>query len=293
MTKSKSLIFFGNERLSSGFVPEGAPTLQALIDNGYKVKAVIANFEVGRSRKARQLEIEVVAKAHNIPVHLPDRPKDIIDQLISYHADAAVLVAYGRIIPQSIIDIFPRGILNIHPSLLPTYRGSTPIEQAILDGDSETGVSIMGLVKDMDAGPIYAQQHIVLNGGETKQELTQKLLSIGSRMIIGILPNVLNGTAQPRPQDESQATFTTLFTKADGQLDLSKPAERCEREVRAYATWPKSRLTHNGHHLIVTKARVAQNEHDGDFVLACQPGWLEILELVAPSGKTMSGADFK
>jgi len=273
-------------------VPHGAPTLQALIDNGYDVKAVIANYEVSRSRKARELEIQSVAKEYNIPVLLPDRPKDIIDQLAGYHADAAVLVAYGRIIPQSVIDIFPRGILNIHPSLLPQYRGSTPIEQAILDGATETGVSVMGLVKEMDAGPIYAQQRVALSGTETKQELTQTLLTAGSQMIIDVLPRVLDGTARPRPQDESLATFTSLFTKADGYLDLSKSAERCEREVRAYATWPKSRLTYNEHQIIVTKARVAQGEHDGHLVLACQPGWLEILELIAPSGKTMSGADF-
>ena len=99
MTKSNSLIFFGNERLSSGFIPDGAPTLQALITHGYDVKAVVAHHETGRSRQARTLEIEEIAKAHDIPVLLPDRPKDIIDQLASFNADAGVLVAYGRIIP--------------------------------------------------------------------------------------------------------------------------------------------------------------------------------------------------
>lgn len=293
MTKSNSLIFFGNERLSSGFVPQGAPTLQALIDNDYDVKAIVAHHEDARSRKSRTLEIEEVAKIHNIPVLLPDKPKEIIDQLASLHADAGVLVAYGRIIPQSVIDLFPYGILNIHPSLLPRYRGSTPIEQAILDGVTETGVSIMSLVKEMDAGPIFAQERIALNGDETKQKLTQHLLALGSRLIVDVLPGVLSGTARPQPQSESKATFTSLFTKADGNMDLSKPAEQLEREVRAYAVWPKSRLDLHGHHIVVTKVHVAQGETAGKLVVRCNPGYLEILELTAPSGKHMTGGDFK
>lgn len=292
MSKSKRLIFFGNERLSSGFVPEGAPTLEALIGAGYDVKAVVANYEAGTSRKARELEIEAVAKRHDIPVLLPDRPKDIIDELKAFEAEIGVLVAYGRIIPQSIIDIFPKGILNIHPSLLPHYRGSIPIEQAILDGVAQTGVSVMGLVKEMDAGPIYAQQTVALTGNETKQDLTQKLLMIGGKLILDVLPSALDGTAQPKTQDESQATFTSLINKSDGHIDLSKPADQLEREVRAYAVWPKSRLELYGHQVVVTKACVAQSSDDGALVIAAQPGYLEIQELIAPSGKKMTGADF-
>lgn len=292
MTKSKSLVFFGNERLSSSFVPDGAPTLQALIEHGYDVKAVVANYEAGQSRKARKLEIEAVATAHGIPVILPDRPREIIGQLREYNADAGVLVAYGRIIPQSVIDMFPRGILNIHPSLLPRYRGPTPIEQAILDGAAETGVSVMGLVKEMDAGPIYAQQRLRLDGTETKQELTRRLLLAGGKLIVEILPAILAGTARVQSQKDSQATYTSLLRKTDGVLDLAKPADRLEREVRAYAVWPKSRLDLHNHHVVVTKARVAQDTQDGGLVVRCNPGYLEILELIAPSGKIISGIDF-
>jgi methionyl-tRNA formyltransferase len=292
MSKSKSLIFFGNERLSSGFVPDGAPTLEALIDAGYDVKAVVANYETGTSRKARELEIEAVAKRHGIPVLLPDRPKDIIDELKAFDAEIGVLVAYGRIIPQSIIDIFPKGILNIHPSLLPRYRGSIPIEQAILDDASQTGVSVMGLVKEMDAGPVYAQQRVELTGNETKQELTQLLLNLGGKLVLEVLPSALDGTATPKAQDESQATFTSLINKADGHMDLHKSAEQLEREIRAYAVWPKSRLELYEHQVVVTKAHVAQTKDAGALVIDAQPGYLEIDELVAPSGKKMSGADF-
>ena len=213
MKKSPSLVFFGNERLSSGFSPQGAPTLEALIAHGYDVKAVVAHNETARSRKARPLEIEEVAQRHGIPVLLPKKLADIREQLEAYQADIGVLVAFGKIIPQSIIDIFPHGILNIHPSLLPRYRGSIPIEQAILDGASETGVSVMGLVKEMDAGPLFAQTTVPLTGTETKQELTQKLLTIGGSMIIDVLPRVVQGSLRPQPQDESQATYTQLIQK--------------------------------------------------------------------------------
>ena len=293
MQTSGSLIFFGNERLSSGFLPDGAPTLQTLIDHGYAVKAVVAHHQGGQSRTSRALEIEAVARTHNIPVLLPDRPQDAIEELKSYHADAGVLVAYGRIIPQSVIDIFPRGILNMHPSLLPRYRGPTPIEQAILDGAAEAGVSIMGLSRGMDEGPIYAQQRVALDGTETKTALTQKLLLLGGELIIETLPAVLKGEAHPQSQDSAQATYSKLIHKSDGDMDLSKPAERLEREVRAYAIWPKSRLTLAGNQVIATKTRVAQRETGGGLFVCCNPGYLEILELIAPSGKTMRGEDFK
>lgn len=292
MKKSPSLVFFGNERLSSGFTPSGAPTLEALIAQGYTIKAVVAHNEAAQSRKTRTLEIEEVARKHNIPVLLPQKLADIRSQLEQYGADIGVLVAFGKIVPQSIIDIFPYGILNIHPSLLPFYRGPVPIEQAILDGVPETGVSIMGLVKTMDAGPIYAQTKVMLGGNETKKELTQKLLRIGGEMIIETLPKVLDKSLQPRAQDESQATYTNLLKKSDGIINPSKPAVQLEREVRAYAVWPKSKLTLFGHTITVTKAHVAQKPTDTDLTILCNPGWLAIDELIAPSGKTMRGADF-
>lgn len=292
MSTSKNLIFFGNERLSTGYSPNGAPTLEAIIHAGYNVVAVVANYEAGTSRKARKLEVAEVAKAHNIPVLLPNKLSEIKDQLAAYNPTAAVLVAYGKIIPQSIIDLFPNGIVNIHPSLLPLYRGSTPIEQAILDGVPQTGVSLMQIVRAMDAGPLYAQTTVTLHGNETKFELTDKLLKLGGELVLQVLPSVMQGTAQLTTQDETQATFTPQISKADGVLDLNKPAEQLEREIRAYAGWPKSRLDVYNNSIIVTKARIAQSSDDGDLVIACNPGWLEILELVAPSGRTISGADF-
>lgn len=295
MTKtSKTLIFFGNERLSTGFEPNGAPTLQALIDNGYDVKAVVSNFTRGTSRKARKLEVQEIAERHGIPVLLPQKLRDIKEDLVAYGAEAAVLVAYGKMVPQDIIDIFPKGIVNIHPSLLPQYRGSTPIETAILDGISETGVSLMKLVKAMDAGPTWAQEKVQLRGDETKQELTEKLLETGKNMLVQHLPSILEGTLQPQPQDKTMATYTQLLTKTDGVLGpQNKTAIQLEREIRAFATWPKSRTVIHGKGIIVTKARVAAANSEQGLLLPCAHATrLEILELVAPSGKAMTADAF-
>lgn len=293
MTKrSNSLVFFGNERLSTGFTPPGAPTLQALIDAGYSIKAVVCNFAKATSRKARTLEVQEVAERYNIPVLLPHKLRDSKQQLIDYDAEAAILVAYGKMVPQDIIDIFPKGIINIHPSLLPQNRGSTPIESAILDGATETGVSLMQLVKEMDAGPVWAQTRTRLNDTETKKELTTTLLRSGGELLLTHLPSILDGTLQPKLQDESQATYTKLITKADGQLNLDKTAQQLEREIRAFATWPKSRICLFNQDIIITKAIITAKPNTPLTLTCANNTYLEVQELIAPSGKHMSGEAF-
>jgi methionyl-tRNA formyltransferase len=292
MSKSKKLVFFGNERLATGLKSTGAPTLKKLIENGYEVTAVVSNFTAGRSRNARKLEIAEVAEQHNIPVMLPTHLGNIKDDIKEFNAGFGVLVAYGRIIPAEILDIFPHGIINIHPSLLPEYRGSTPIEQAILDGKKETGSSIMRLVNEMDAGPIYAQSKLELRGDETKEILAKNLLDLGSELLIDNLPAILDGSLQPKSQDNSKATYTKLLDKEDGLVNQKKPAEDIERQIRAFAGFPKSRVILNSQDIIITKARVAKDKSDGDLILQCSPGFLEVQELIAPSGRSISGADF-
>jgi methionyl-tRNA formyltransferase len=292
MSKSKKLVFFGNERLATGLKSTDAPTLKKLIENGYEVAAVVSNFTAGRSRNARKLEIAEVAERHNIPVMLPTHVGNIKDDIKELNADFGVLVAYGRIIPANIIDIFPHGIINIHPSLLPEYRGPTPIEQAILAGKKETGTSIMRLVDEMDAGPVYAQSKLELSGNETKETLAKYLLDLGGQLLIENLPAILDGSLQSNPQDNSKATYTKLLNKEDGLVSQKKPADVIERQVRAFAGFPKSRAIINGQAIIITKARVAKDKNDGDLILHCSTGFLEVQELIAPSGRSITGADF-
>ncbi len=252
---SGRIVFFGNERLATG-VQTTAPTLQALITAGYEVAAVVSNYEQATSRSKRDLEIAEVAKAHKIPLLLPKSPLEIKQQLADYKTEVAVLVAYGKIVPEEIINLFPKGIVNIHPSLLPKHRGPTPIESVILEGALETGVSVMRLVKAMDAGPVYGQSVLPLTGTETKQLLADKLLEIGSAMVVELLPGILDGTIVALPQDDTRATYDKLISKDDGLIDWTKPAVQLEREIRAFIEWPKSRTTLAGFEVIITGAHV-------------------------------------
>jgi methionyl-tRNA formyltransferase len=297
--KSATIVLFGNERIATG-VTTTAPTLQKLQDQGHTIKMVVANNQQQASRKQRQLEIAVVAEAHNIPVVSPSRLRDISDTLKECKADIGVLVAYGKMVPQEIIDIFPMGIVNIHPSLLPLHRGSIPLESVILAGEEQTGVSLMGLVKKMDAGPVYAQEVIDLKGRETKQELADLLLDIGSDLLVENLPRIIDGTLIPYEQDDSKATYDMLITKQDGRIDWSKPAIDIEREVRAYAEWPKSYTQWGILEAVVTEAHVS--DHAGpsgtSFVdgrlpaVYCGTGSL-VIDRIKPAGKQeMTGEAF-
>jgi methionyl-tRNA formyltransferase len=267
---SKTVLFFGNERLATG-VTSQVVTLRALLAAGYEVPAVIvAQNETGPSRRRRELEIAAVAKQHGIAMLSPDDLKSAKDQLARFNALAAVLAAYGKIVPQVILDLFPQGIINIHPSLLPQHRGPTPIENVILSGASETGVSLIRLDAEMDTGPIYDQKTLALTGNETKQELADRAAAAGSDMLIEHLPAILDGSLQPSPQDESGAGYDRLITKDDGRLDWQKPAVELEREVRAFAGWPRSRARLGPADVIVTATHVAPG--------GGEPGKLSIID---------------
>jgi methionyl-tRNA formyltransferase len=291
MDKSKKLVFFGNERLATS-VQTTAPVLRALIGTGYEVVALVASTKPAVSRSYRPLEISEIAKAHNIPLLTPDNPTECLAQVKQLGASAAILVAYGKIVPAPLIEAFPKGIINLHPSLLPKYRGPTPIETAMVDGTSHSGISLMSLSPKMDAGPIFAQQSVVLNGDETKQALAERLLQAGADLLLNNLAAILESRLSATPQDDSQATYTKLLRKSDGDIDWQEPAETIERKVRAYLGYPKSRTTLFGKPIIITSARVAKDKSDGELVMACGSGWLEISQLVAPSGRSMTGADF-
>jgi methionyl-tRNA formyltransferase len=291
MSKPSKLVFFGNERLAAG-VTTDVPALRALVGAGYDVRAVAVSHSEGISRNKRGLEIVEVAHAYHIPVLITDNLAEIEPKLKAYGAEAGILAAFGRIIPQSTIDIFPKGIINIHPSLLPAYRGPTPVETVILDGAKRTGVSLMALSAKMDAGPVYKQESIELSGNETKPQLARKLLGLGTKLLEENLEYILDGTLEPIPQDPSAATYTKLLSKQDGYIDFKQPAEVIERKVRAFLGFPKTPAAVHGQEVIITKARVAKNQDDGELVVKASAGWLEIQELTGPSGRSMTGADF-
>lgn len=290
MTMSKKLVFFGTEAFS-------VPTLTALIAAGYEVVAIVTkpDSRKGRGNKKFVHPIKQIGLDHKIPVLQPSRLADINDELAALRPDAGVLVSYGKIIPRRTIELFePTGIINLHPSLLPRYRGPSPIEATILAGDAHTALSIMKLDEGMDTGPVFVQQAVPLTGQETKISLSEQLAERGAQFLVTSLPSILTGTLTAKPQDNNDVSITSLVSKVDGVLDpATETAETIERKVRAYLGYPKTRLTLNGIDVIVTSSSVVDSSDTEGLVVPCaQHTYIKISTLIAPSGRTMSGADF-
>lgn len=282
------IVFFGTETFS-------LTALRGLIDAGYPVAAVVTkpDSKKGRGQHLTPPEVKVLAQQHDIPVWQPTKLTDIADNIRALGPTCGVLVSYGKIIPQSVIDLFVPGIINVHPSLLPLYRGPSPIESAIKHGDAVTGVSIMQLAARMDAGPVYAAQTHELDGTETQPGLYDAMAQVGTQLLLEILPAIINGSLQPIEQNEADASYCQLLRKQEAQLDFaSLSATQAERLVRAHLSFPKSKVTVNGHEIIITKAH-ATNQQKTPLDIICQDGaFLSIDELVTPNGRRTDAAAF-
>lgn len=287
MNTSKTIVFFGTDDFS-------AISLRRLIDDGFSISAVVTKPDSRRGRGQSLLPplVKTIALENNIPVLQPEKLLDITDELKKLDKPTGVLVSFGKIIPQSIIDLFAPGIINVHPSLLPRYRGPSPVEAAVLAGDSETGVSIMQLSAAMDAGPVYDQTIVPLYGSETAPELEQALGRIGAERLSTILPAIMDGSLQPVAQNDAEATYCHLLQKSDSILDPSSiTASEAERRVRAHIAFPRTKITILDQQIIITRAHVS-NEITSPLDIACKDGVLAIDELIGPSGKNMSRAAF-
>jgi len=288
MHTSKPIIFFGTEDFS-------LTALTGLIEADYTIAAVVTkpDSKKGRGQHLAPPSVKVLAARHNIPVWQPVRLSDITDDIRTIDSPLGILVSYGKIIPQSIIDLFSPGIINVHPSLLPRYRGPSPIESAILHGDERTGVSIMQLSAAMDAGPVYAAREYALKGTETGPELSHTLATIGSDVLLETLPSIIDGSLTPSAQRDDDATYTKLLRKEDALLDPTTcTAADAERQIRAYVGFPKTKLTVRNHTIIIMSAHISDKQNT-PLDVRCQNGaFLCIDTLIAPSGKRMSVEDF-
>lgn len=262
---SKQIVFFGTEDFS-------LITLKALVENGYAIAAVITKPDQpkGRGKSVEAPPVKIYAQKHAIPVLQPKKLLEIIDTIRALNSPVGILVSYGKIIPQQVIDLFTPGIINIHPSLLPKYRGPSPIEAAILHGDTHTGVSIMQLSAAMDAGPVYKQLAVPSYGNETAEDLYKDLGYRGTAMLLEILPSIIGGDLTPVTQDDSKATYCQLIKKDDGIIDWSQTAAQIERKIRAYHEWPQSRTTLGTVDVIITSAQTY-------LTTKKQPGTVEVI----------------
>jgi methionyl-tRNA formyltransferase len=219
----------------------GRDTLALLYERGFVPKVVVTSPDRPRGRGLTMTPCETKewALAHDLPVLAPEKiDEEAIAAIKEYGCQYAVVVAYGKILPQTLIDLFPLGLLNVHYSLLPKYRGASPVEAALLNGDTITGVAIQKLVFEMDAGDIVTSSEVAIEPNETTKELRARLIEIGGHLLADILSSFIAGTAQMHPQDHTLATRSRKIKKEEGELILSGDATTNWNKYRAYAESP-------------------------------------------------------
>ena len=279
MQKSKPLVFFG-----SG--PVAAASLDALAQH-FVIDAIVTKPKTVQQMSVPSLDART-------PIHAVNNAAEL-DSLIESKAldnNLGIIVDFGVIVSRKVIDYFEHGIINSHFSLLPQWRGADPISFAILSGQTKTGVSLMLINDKLDEGLLLDQQDQTIESNDTAPSLTDKLVGLSNKMLAKDIPMYLSGTLKPYPQTTQDVSYSRKLTKEDGLIDLSKPAETIEREIRAYSGWPKSYSTIYGQKIIVLEADSVEKQDDESLFLECTPGYIKITKLIAPSGRTMTGADF-
>lgn len=263
------------------------PALEALIERsapgdllpqGYEIVIVVTRPDkpVGRGREIVFSPVKQAALAHNIPAWQPGsfKKQENSEALAAYRADLYVVAAFGQILPQAVLDQPRYGTLNIHASLLPKYRGPDPIAGAILQGDQETGVSIMLLDAGIDTGPVLLTRRIPIAEDETTDSLTVKLAHLGAQALLEALPSWVSGKITPAPQDHRLASHTRMLRKEDGEIRWSRSAATIARQVRAYTPWPGSYTHWQGKRLKVVEALALPQQEDASTA----PGTVKIQE---------------
>ena len=259
----------------------------------------------GRGMKMVFSPVKEVALAHNIPVFQPEnfREEETVAQLAALQPDVVAVVAYGRILPQKVLDLAPRGFINIHASLLPQYRGSAPYQWAVLDGLQETGVTAMYLIREMDAGDMIACAKTPIGPDETAGDLLDRLAVLGADLLSETLSDVEKGTAVGKPQDSSQVSYAPMLDKTMCPIDFTKTAQQVHNQVRGLNPWPVATADIGGKCFkIYTTAIVENSAHapagtilgltKTGLQIACGQGAVEIRILQAEGGKRMAAPDY-
>ena len=284
-----------------------AATLEQLVQGPDPVVGVVTQPDrpSGRGQQTSPSPVRKAAEAQNIPVLAAEkiRTPEFLGALKQWQPDVIVVVAYGRILPKTILELPPHGCLNVHYSLLPKYRGAAPAAWTIINGESEGGVSTMKLVEKMDAGAIYLQEAIALASDETTGSLQAKLTPIGARLLLETLRRLKAGSLTPRQQDENAATLAPILKREDGLIDWQKTAIEIDRRVRGLDPWPGSFTHINGKLLKVHRAKIIATERTGKpgeviradtagFWIATASGVIELAEVQMENKKRLAGREF-
>jgi methionyl-tRNA formyltransferase len=255
--------------------PEFAvPSLRALVEAGYEISAVITQPDrpAGRGKQKTPPPVKLAALEMGLHVEQPESLRDasVVAGLRALAPEVMVGVAYGQLIRPEVLAIPPRGILNVHPSLLPRWRGASPVAAAIRAGDDETGVTIMRMDEGLDSGPLIAQARFGISPDDTTGTLTAALSDRGAALLVEVLPRWLAGQVEAAPQDESRATVCRQIKKSDGVIDWTLSAEEIWRRVRAYNPWPGAQTSLDGEGFVIWRARpvdVSTGEATGTIVV--------------------------
>jgi len=239
--------------------PEFAlPSLRALVEGGYNIVGVYTRPDrpTGRGRVLTPSAVKTAALQYGLPLFQPPglRRPEAAEELAALKPDVIVVCAFGVILRQPVLDIPPKGVLNVHPSLLPRQRGASPIAAAILAGDEQTGVTIMLMDPGMDTGPILSQRTVPITPWDTSGSLGERLAVVGAELLLEVLPRWLADEIEPQPQDDSLATHASLLSKEDGAIDWTLPATDIWRRVRAFNPWPGASTTLEGQTLLIWEA---------------------------------------
>jgi methionyl-tRNA formyltransferase len=297
---SLRVVFFGTPAFA-------VPTLEALLASSHRVVAVVTQPDRPRGRGHKTTDAPVKARAVEaaVPVLQPATLKDpaFREALAALAADIGVVAAYGRILSEAVLATPRLGMVNVHASLLPRYRGAAPVHRAVMAGERETGVTIIRVVKALDAGPMLADLRRAIGPDDTSEEVERDLARLGAPLLVSTLDRIASNTAHETAQDESAATYAHRLTREDGLIDWTWPADRVHNLVRGLHPWPHAHGFLHGGRLIIRRSRPALgpasaapgtilSAHGDELRIAAGQGILEILELQVEGKRPMSARDF-
>ncbi len=285
INSSKTIIFFG-----SG--PVAASSLEFLAQH-FNIETVVTKARPIYHKHAAP--VEELAKKLNLSINYANTRQELDDIVIkrSFESQLGIVVDYGVIISEQVINSFKLGIVNSHFSLLPQWRGADPITFSILSGQEKTGVSLMVIDQTLDTGKLIAQKELEIGPDETAISLTHKLIDLSNSLLLEYIPLYQNGQINLFEQpNQDLATYSRKISKEDGLIKSTKPAKQIEREIRAFLGWPGSRIIYNGKNIIVKKAHISDRPQTKLDILCSDGKYLLIDELIAPSGKKMTASAF-
>lgn len=293
------IIFIGTPKFASVI-------LKGLVNSNYKPILVITapDKPAGRKQILTPSEVKLTAQKYGIPIEQPEKIAECKNRIKKLKPDLIVLTAYGQIMPKEILDIPKYKSINIHPSLLPKYRGASPIQNTILNGDKKTGITIYIMDEKMDHGPMLKKREVIIKNPKINfEELSEKLALEGKKLLLEILPKI--NKIKPEEQDHSKATYTKIIKKEDGHINWKNLAEEIERQIRAFHIWPTSFSLWNKTRLKILEADVKELPDNLDYpygkvvaspenelLVNCQKNYLLIKKLQIEGKKPMNSEDF-